>query len=114
MVQLLSTTVLGLVVVALGASAAPTNNGTSSVIVITLDDVKSSEPEISGLSDPAKKIFSSKPGDNTALLEVKPELAKKVEEANKVIPALSTNDEVPKNATKMDRRDLEKRYNVSL
>ena len=109
MVQFASTTVFGLVLLALGASGAPSH---PSGKVITLEDIKNAQPVVPEVTDPTKKALAGDPHDNSTLLQARPDLAQKVDEAQKTVPSLLADDKTPKPSGKTARRDLQKRAQV--
>ena len=113
MVHFNSAAALSLVVLALGVSGAPADNKHSNK-VITYDDIKNAQPVVPTVTDPTKKALSGDAGDNSTLLQARPDLAAAVNDAKKSIPNLLANDKAPKPDSKTSRRDLEKRESVSL
>ena len=111
MVHFASTTVLGLIILALGASGAPADKKTSD-IVITYDDIKNAEPVVPDVTDPTKKALAGDSQDNSTILKARPDLADVVKEAEKTIPKLLADKGIPKKGGKSPR-DLEKRADVS-
>ena len=109
MVNFASTTIFGIVVLALGASVAPNHKSGK---VITLEDIKNAQPVVPEVTDPTKKALAGDGHDNSTLLQARPDLAQKVDEAKKTVPGLSADDKPPKPEGKMARRNLEKRAHV--
>lgn len=112
MVNFASTTIFSVFILALGISGAPNQ---PSGKVITLEDIKNAQPVVSEVTDPTKKAMGGGDApDNSTLLQARPDLAQKVEEAKKTIPSLLANDNPPKPEGKMARRSLEKRAHVRM
>ena len=109
MVNFTSATIFGIVILALGASGAPSHH---SGTVITLEDIKNAQPVVPEVTDPTKKAMAGDAHDNSTLLQARPDLAQKVDEAKKTVPSLLTDDKPPKPQGKMARRSLEKRADV--
>jgi hypothetical protein len=109
MVNFASTTIFGIVALALGASGAPSQNSGK---VITLDDINNAQPVVPDVTDPTKKALAGDGHDNSTLLQARPDLAQKVDEAKKTLPNLLADDKPPKPPGKMARRDLGKRAQV--
>ena len=109
MVHVASTTVLGLILLTLGVSGAPSH---PSGKVITLDDIKNAQPVVPEVTDPTKKALAGDPHDNSTFLQARPDLAETVNDAKKTVPSLLADDSPPKPAGKTARRDLAKRADV--
>ncbi|KAL9100411.1 MAG: hypothetical protein Q9163_004209 [Psora crenata] len=108
MVHFASATLLGLALLALGASGAPQDAQVSDKL-ITYDDIKNAEPVIPDVTDPEKKSLGGDTNDNSTLLQARPDLAGVVSEAENIIPGLLADDAAPKPAGKLAVRDLLKR-----
>lgn len=109
MVNFASTTIFGIAVLALGVFGAPNQHSNK---VITLEDIKNAQPVVPDVTDPTKKPLAGDSRDNSTLLQARPDLAQKVDQAKKTIPSLLADDKVPKPQGKMARRNLEKRAKV--
>ncbi|MCJ1275426.1 hypothetical protein MMC21_003229, partial [Puttea exsequens] len=106
MVNFASTTIFGIVILALGISGAPSH---ASGKVITLEDIKNAQPVVPEVTDPTKKAMAGDSHDNSTLLQARPDLAQKVNQAKKTVPSLLADDKPPKPEGKMARRNLKKR-----
>ena len=111
MVQINSAPVLGLLLLAIGASAIPAKSG-SSLKVITYEDIKNATPNVPKVTDPAQKPLAGDASDNSTALQARPDLAGVVNAAKTTLPQLLADDKPPKGASKNDRRDLQKRAKV--
>ena len=109
MVNFASTTIFGIAVLAFGVFGAPNQHSNK---VITLEDIKNAQPVVPDVTDPTKKSLVGDSHDNSTLLQARPDLAQKVDQAKKTIPSLLADDKVPKPQGKMARRNLEKRAKV--
>ena len=109
MVNFASTTIFGIAVLALGVFGAPNQHSNK---VITLEDIKNAQPVVPDVTDPTKKSLVGDSHDNSTLLQARPDLAQKVDQAKKTVPSLLADDKVPKPQGKMARRNLEKRAKV--
>ena len=121
MVHIIPTALLALSTLTISISAAPAKsnstaagNSKSDVTIITLDDVKSSTPDIPEVTDPAKKAVAIGENSDFNLLSLRKDLAEKVSDAENKIPELEKEDEIPKNGSAKEKRGLQKRWGVSL
>ena len=110
MVHFVSKAIIGLALLALQASAVPTDKRDNSTNVITLADIQNALPVIPPVTNPADKAIGGI-ADNSTVLATNPDIQAKVNEAVTLVPQLLSNDSVP--ATTKQRRGLSKRNNVS-